>query len=51
MTLWNVLVPVVELVEAESPGEAVAELKARLLSYGFDPYEGEGTDAFRSGDA
>lgn len=48
MTLWNVLVPVVELVEANTRDTAIDELKARLRSYGFDPYEGEGTDAFRS---
>lgn len=48
MPMWNVLVPVVELVQAKSAEEAIAALRQRLSSYGFEPYDGEGANAYES---
>lgn len=51
-TLWNVAVPVVDLIEADTAETALATLRARLIAAGFDPYAGElsspGGDAFES---
>jgi hypothetical protein len=49
MTVFNVLVPVVELVTADTPEQAEQDLKARLTKAGFDPHE-EGSDVFVSED-
>lgn len=47
MRKFNVLVGVVELIDAESAEAAVAELRTRLSRAGFEPYEESG-DAFES---
>lgn len=44
MTLYNVAVPVVELVEAGSKRDALALLMARLERAGFEVYDGPLTD-------
>ena len=51
MTIYNVAVPVVALIEAETPAAALAAMRERLTAAGFDPYKGElptGADAFES---
>lgn len=51
MTLYNVAVPVVELVEADSPEEAVAKFRERVTKAGFEFYGGtlpDGANAFES---
>lgn len=45
--LYNTLVPVVAMIEAESPEQALATLRDRLSRAGFEPYD-EGNDAFES---
>lgn len=42
MTLYNVLVGVVELVEADSPEAAIEKLSSRVIAAGFDTH-GDGT--------
>lgn len=46
MTTWNVLIGVVELIDAPSADEARARLRAALIAAGFHPYD-DG-DAFES---
>lgn len=48
--VWNVAVPVVELVEAAGEGEAKKVLRDRLTAAGFGVYDGEvpGPHAFES---
>jgi hypothetical protein len=41
MKLWNVLVPVVALTEAESAEEAIRRLSSQLQGAGFDIYDGD----------
>ena len=48
--VWNVVVPVVDLVTAPTETDAIGELSERLREQGFDPYEGEGSSAFLSDD-
>jgi hypothetical protein len=50
MKTWNTLVPVVDLIPADSGEEAVTILRARLVAAGFEPYEGEPGNAFESED-
>jgi hypothetical protein len=53
MPLYNVAVPIVELVTATDEAEAVRVLRSRLERAGFQTYEGElpnGADAFPSED-
>lgn len=47
--VYNVLVPVVDLVTETSEENAIAALRARLIAAGFDPHD-EGQDAFESED-
>lgn len=47
MTTFNVSVPVVALVEAESADEAIAKLYKRILTLGLRPSDDQG-DAFES---
>jgi hypothetical protein len=49
--LWNVAVPVVDLVAADSAAEAIGVLSDRVTAAGLDVYEGalpHGAHAFRS---
>jgi len=51
MKTWNVLVPVVALIEAETAGEAILMHQSALRQRGFDVYDGEpGSNAFESED-
>jgi hypothetical protein len=52
LPVWNVCIPVVDLIRADSEAGAVAELRARLASAGFSAYDGEcsGPGAFLSED-
>lgn len=50
---YNVAVPVVEVLEAPTEAGAIAVLKLRLQTAGFEPYEGElpnGAHAFEDED-
>jgi ParB-like chromosome segregation protein Spo0J len=47
MKTWNVLIPVVELIVAETAEDAQRILAESLQRFGFEPYE-EGRDAFES---
>ena len=49
--IYNVRIAVVDLVEAESPEEAIAKLRTRLTWYNFTPYTDDPVhrpDAFES---
>lgn len=48
MTIYNVRVSVVELVEASTPEAALNAFVARLREAGFSSYEGDPGDAFES---
>lgn len=49
MTLYNVLVPVVELVDAADRPAAIDALSARLTRAGFEVYvDRDASDAFES---
>jgi hypothetical protein len=48
--LWNVKVPVVELVRATTPKLAASYVKTRLEAAGFMVYDGEQPDVFESED-
>lgn len=49
--VFNVLVPVVALVEADCEKHAIVAMKSKLRTAGFEPYEGDpGSDAFESED-
>lgn len=51
--IWNVRLQVIDLVAAETPGEALAKMKARLEDDGYSVYYGEygdHGDAFESGE-
>lgn len=50
MAIYNVLVPVVALVEADSPDAAIDRLRSALSAHDFEPYDGEETDAFKAAD-
>lgn len=53
MTIWNVAVPVVDLIEADSREAALKIAHERLYAAGFQPYDGdlpEGEHAFESED-
>jgi hypothetical protein len=43
MPLYNVAEYVVDLVEADSPGDARRDFRERLKAAGFDPYDGDET--------
>lgn len=54
MRNWNVLVAVVDLVEAPTAEAAIEQLRSSLKAHGFDPYEGNPVkvpDVFESEDA
>jgi hypothetical protein len=44
-TLYNVIAPVVDLVRADSPDQARANLAARLRTPGFEVYESPSEDS------
>lgn len=51
MTTWNVMVPVVDLIEAGSRSQAIADLTTRLRKAGFRDqldYAATESDAFES---
>jgi len=49
--IWNVQVPVVELIRASSAPEAIRILERELRDKGFEPYEdSDGANAFLSED-
>lgn len=48
MPTYNTLVPVVALIDADSPEKAIALLKARIRSRNLEPYDGGPFDAFES---
>lgn len=48
--IWNVLVSVVDLIDAETEKEAIGTLRSKLSAAGFEPYEGDPGDAFLSED-
>lgn len=48
MTTYNVLLPIVELIEAENATQAIQTLTARVKAAGFEIYEGGPIDAFES---
>ena len=50
MATYNVLVPVVALIEADSPEQAMDKLAEQLRLADFDPYEGGIWNAFESED-
>ena len=50
MKQWNVLIPVVALIDAETAEEAITRLREILVLQGFDPYEGAESNAFESED-
>lgn len=51
---WNVLVPVVKVIDADSAGDAIEALRAEVTAAGFEVYDGAVTfdepacDAFPS---
>ena len=49
MTVYNVAIQVVELIDTDSPENALAELRKRLRQAGFEVMDLEG-DAFESED-
>jgi hypothetical protein len=48
--LWNVKLPVVELVRATTPEIAASYVRTRLEAAGFMVYDGEKADVFESED-
>ena len=48
MPLFNVKLPVVALVGAGSPEEAIIAFRQKLEAAGFGVYDGEPADAFES---
>lgn len=53
MTIWNVALPVVALVEAPTAEDAIKRAKRKLDAAGFEIYDGsvERPDAFESEDS
>lgn len=47
MTLYNVSISIVDLIEADSPEEAIDALHRQILDAGLEPLEQSG-DAFES---
>ena len=48
MAVYNIMIPVVALVDAESPEDAYQKLAGALTATGFEPYDAERDESIES---